>query len=141
MPNVREILAARREELVSKLQPLMEQVRELRETLTTKQNEASKVTLEIQQINSALQAVEETETRARPTIKEAVLEVLKDHADGMTALEILDEINARFFAGRITRTSLSPQLSRLKDDDKKIELRGNTWFLLPPQPNLFVRRL
>jgi hypothetical protein len=64
--------------------------------------------------------------------------VLKDHEnDGMTAMEILAEINTRYFGGRIVRPSLSPQLSRLKDRDRKIELRGNRWFPLPSEPTLF----
>jgi hypothetical protein len=66
--------------------------------------------------------------------------VLKDHPDGMTALEILHEINTRYFAGRIERTSLSPQLSRLKDRDGKIVLKGNRWLLLPEAPQLFDDR-
>lgn len=69
---------------------------------------------------------------------EAVLEVLKLNPEGMTALEILAEINRRYFDGKIVRTSLSPQLSRLKDRDHKIVLRGNRWYSLAEQPTLFT---
>lgn len=89
----------------------------------------------------ALLAVDKAEANTnKPKIMEAVLEVLRDREDGMTALEILAEINTRYFGGRIARSSLSPQLSRLKDKHGKIDLRGNKWFLLPQQPTLFVDR-
>src|SRR3954453_15840797 len=41
---------------------------------------------------------------------------------------ILDEINARFFSGRIERTSFSPELSRLKQEHK-VTRRGEIWDL------------
>ncbi|KGJ65713.1 hypothetical protein BJA5080_08307 [Bradyrhizobium diazoefficiens SEMIA 5080] len=71
---------------------------------------------------------------------EAVLEVLNHKPNGMTALEILDEINAKYFGGTIVRTSLSPQLSRLKNRDGKLELRGDRWYRLPEEPELFSDR-
>jgi hypothetical protein len=72
---------------------------------------------------------------------QAVLAVLEHKPNGMTALEILDEINAKYFNGTIVRTSLSPQLSRLKNRYEKIELRGNRWYRLPEEPMLFNRRV
>jgi len=97
---------------------------------------------EAKQIQFLLGKLEEAVAQsAEPTIKEAVLEALAQRPEGMTALEILDEINKRYFDGKIVRTSLSPQLSRLKNDDKKVTLRGNRWHLIPEQPSLFVRRV
>jgi hypothetical protein len=106
-----------------------------------KQAELSRWNAELDQIQSALRAIEQTEVKGNLTIMQAVLEVLKDHPNGMTAMEILAAINTRYFAGSIARTSLSPQLSRLKDRDVKIELKGNKWFLLPEEPLLFDRRI
>jgi hypothetical protein len=77
---------------------------------------------------------------AKPTIMHAVLIVLREARNGMTALEILDEINSRYFEGKILRTSLSPQLSRLKDRDRKIILRGNRWYLTDEEPPLFASK-
>lgn len=68
---------------------------------------------------------------------EAILAVLDHKPNGMTAQEILEELNEKYFGGRLMRTSLSPQLSRLKDRDGKIELRGDRWMKLPAQPSLF----
>lgn len=61
------------------------------------------------------------------TIKDAVIEVLKERDRGMTALEILAAINFKFETD-YPRTSLSPQLSRLKTDGK-IERDGTVWKL------------
>jgi chromosome segregation ATPase len=140
MSTARDLLLNRRSEISGKVTPLVTDIARLRETLAAKQNELAAWNAELDQIHSALRAIEETETRSQLTIKQAVIEVLRDHLDGMTALDVLAEINTRYFGGRIARTSLSPQLSRLKDNDGKIELRGNKWFLLPQQPSLFVER-
>ena len=77
----------------------------------------------------------------RITIKEAILATLDHKPDGLTALEILDELNAKYFNGGLARTSLSPQLSRLKERDRKITLQGDHWIKLPTQPTLFNRRV
>ncbi|MBN8990668.1 MAG: hypothetical protein J0H42_20690 [Rhizobiales bacterium] len=61
------------------------------------------------------------------TIKDAVLDVLKAKGAGMTALEILAAINLKFSTD-YPRTSLSPQLSRLKADGK-IDREGIVWSL------------
>jgi hypothetical protein len=73
--------------------------------------------------------------RKRPvrTIKDAIVSVLADKRSGMTALEILDELADRFDM-RIQRTSLSPQLSRLKDEGKVGRL-GMIWSLITTETN------
>jgi len=64
------------------------------------------------------------------TIKEAVLDILKPGPKGMTALEILAEINRRYGAD-YPRTSLSPQLSRLKVQGL-IKRKGTVWRRVKP---------
>lgn len=64
------------------------------------------------------------------TLKDMVVSVLSDHKSGADALKILDLIKSKFGID-VKRESLSPQLSRLKNDDKLLELRGSDWFLLP----------
>jgi hypothetical protein len=139
MSKLRNLLLDERSEILRKAEPLTADIARLREMLTQKQAELAEWNGMLEQINSALKAVDETEARTnKPSIMEAVLEVLKDHeVDGMTAMEILAEINTRYFGGKLLRSSLSPQLSRLKDRYKKIELRGNRWFPLPSEPTLF----
>lgn len=61
------------------------------------------------------------------TMKEAALTVLQGAGRAMTALEILAGINEKY-AVDFERSSLSPQLSRLKDDGL-IESDGTAWSL------------
>ncbi len=63
----------------------------------------------------------------RPTIKEGIIQLLEEvYPMGLTALEILDRLNRRWWRGGLKRTSLSPQITRLKKDKKVVSERG-TW--------------
>ena len=84
---------------------------------------------------TVFQSVKTKETKNKPlkdvplpnmTIKQMVMQVLKDKPKGLNAHEILVEINWNFDR-HLVRTSLSPQLSRLKDDGK-IVARNKLWF-------------
>jgi hypothetical protein len=86
---------------------------------------------ELQVAKAALDGQEPAAASAQsssPTIKEMALYVLRTEAakEGMTSHQILAGIKQEF--GRdIDRTSLSPQLSRLKTDEE-IGLIGEKWF-------------
>jgi len=61
----------------------------------------------------------------RPTIKEGIVQLLEEvYPMGLTALEILDRLNRRWWRGELKRTSLSPQITRLKNDGKVENERG-----------------
>jgi hypothetical protein len=64
------------------------------------------------------------------TIKEAIMRVLPEYPDGLLALDLLGKINERFDL-QLVRTSLSPQLTRLKRE-RKITNRGSAWLALKP---------
>lgn len=65
------------------------------------------------------------------TFKQLVIKALMEHfVNGATAIELLDFFK-REWGREVLRTSLSPQLSRLKNDNL-IELRGKTWHLSKP---------
>lgn len=64
------------------------------------------------------------------TLKDMVINVLREFKTGADALKILELIKEKYGID-VKRESLSPQLSRLKNDDKLLELRGSDWFLLP----------
>ncbi|WP_187147997.1 hypothetical protein [Nitrobacter winogradskyi] len=134
------MLLEEREALLKVYRPLETDIKAMRFEMYEKQQRLAELASDIEKINLALKAVEDADKRPQITIMEAVVEVLKDRPEGLTALEILAEINTRYFGDRIIRSSLSPQLSRLKDRDHKIGLRGKKWFLLPQQPSLFVER-
>jgi DNA repair exonuclease SbcCD ATPase subunit len=139
MASVRDMLIARQEELVAKMEPLFPETARLRRELIDAEALITEIQDELRQIVALLKKLDEESTKKRPpTIMEAVLEILRHKPNGMTAREILGELNAKYFDGKIARHSLSPQLSRLKDRDKKLELRGDRWFLLPEEPSLFA---
>jgi hypothetical protein len=136
------MLLSRKADLVGQLPAMSAKFRELRESLIEIEAQFKAIQNELEAIDEALKKLAKPEATSGPiTIMQAVLEVLNHKPNGMTALEILDEINATYFKGTIVRTSLSPQLSRLKNRDKKIELRGNRWYRLPQEPTLFNRRV
>ena len=63
------------------------------------------------------------------TIKDAILDVLAVAPQGLTSNELLTALNDRFFEGTLVRTSMSPQIARLKNKDHKIRQRGDRYFL------------
>jgi hypothetical protein len=142
MSGVKEILEQQRGRLETKVATLAKTAQEQHKSWMASEEALNAATQELERVVLLLAALDKAIAKsAKPTIIQAVLEVLKRRPDGMTALEILAEINARYFEGKIARTSLSPQLSRLKDRDGKIDLRGERWFIAPEQPSLFKRRI
>ena len=142
MSTTRDMLLSRRGELDTQLAEMESEFEELRGALIKFQGRLNTIRKELATIDEALKKLEEpVATEGHITIMQAVMEVLNHKPNGMTALEILDQINAAYFNGTIVRTSLSPQLSRLKNRDKKIELRGNRWYALPKETTLFNRRV
>jgi transposase len=63
-----------------------------------------------------------------PTIKDMVRQILRGRPDGLRAKELLKEIQERFGV-TIERTSLSPQLSRLRESEE-ITLENSRWYSL-----------
>jgi predicted transcriptional regulator len=139
MSNVRELLEARRAAIDAEMEPLYKEHILRREKLLEIEQQLMKLQQERLQVEQLLKSVSEP-SKPRITIMEAILETLSHKPQGMTAQEILTDLNANYFAGKLARHSLSPQLSRLKDRDRKIELQGDRWIRLPDQPSLFTRR-
>ena len=139
MSNVRDLLEARRTAIDAAMQPLYQEHELRREKLIETETQLLKLRDERAEIEKLLKSMGDQQA-PRITIMEAVMATLDHKPEGMTAQEILAEINAKYFGGKLVRHSLSPQLSRLKDREKKIELRGDRWIKLPEQPSLFVRR-
>ena len=137
MTDARQLLTARREAIESDLTKLVEEYETQRASLVDIETRIRTLRREREEIDEFLS---KREHKARPTIMEAILATLDHKPDGLTALEILDELNAKYFNGELARTSLSPQLSRLKERDRKITLQGDRWIKLPTQPSLFPRR-
>lgn len=145
MNQIRDILLEQRSKLSADLEPAQQRCLELEKELETRRIQIRNLQEAIRQIDAAMAAIKSEQARqsnpVRPTIIEAVLAVLERAPDGMTARQIMIEINTRNLLGEpLMRHSLSPQLSRLKNRDGRIELRGNRWFRLPDEPTLFVSK-
>lgn len=88
--------------------------------------------LELRELQVAKAALEGQPTAATSpsgaalTIKDMARQVLDGQPNGLNSSGILDGIK-KLFDRDVERTSLSPQLSRLKDD-KELVLNGEVWF-------------
>src|SRR5215212_5471848 len=142
MPGLREYLQRRRGEIRAESERLAQQRDKLQNQLHVLRARLDELDRESTELDQAAEAVG-VEPNAQPalalppaverhslpcTIKEAVLHVLTDAPGGMNSQAILDQINKRFFSGRIERTSFSPELSRLKSEHK-VRRRGELWEL------------
>ena len=124
MTTLRDFLAQREEEIKGQLKKLREEL------------------VEIKKAKSALSAGpsiggesgSDSESTRKTTIKDMIREVMAapDAAQGVAAGSILDKIEA-YFNTSIERTSLSPQLSRLRDQGELVLIDGK-WF--PSEPRL-----
>ena len=93
---------------------------------------------ELKELKSARAAIEEAipnatdkvKPKGGPTIKEMILSVLENRSDGATPLQIIEYI-AEQYDIEIVRSSLSPQLSRLKADGKLDLDENNGIWVLP----------
>jgi hypothetical protein len=110
MTVLRQFLSRREAEILEQIKGLEEELAEIRTTWSALQAEGVPAP-----------------KRATPTIKEMIRRILRGRPDGLTASEILLEMEVRF-STVVERTSLSPQLSRLKEADEVI-LKGGRWFL------------
>jgi hypothetical protein len=112
LETLTEFIARRRQEIAVAEEALKEQLR----ALATERLRLAR-------------AIVGTKKRRQPrgAIKRAVLELLEQNPDGMDALTILVTINYRL-GSHFERTSLSPQLSRLKEDGF-VSLNRKIWKL------------
>jgi predicted transcriptional regulator len=136
--TTRELLEARQKALSAKFDELFVRYKPAMEIVQEITNELAATAKEIEEVNRAIKSLDDEQAKGtRIKIMDAVLETLSRNPLGMTAKEILAELNSKYYGGTLMRHSLSPQLSRLKDRDKKIEFRNERWIRLPDQPNLF----
>lgn len=131
MSNLREFLQTRERELTAQILPIRKEIAQMQETLASLEEELA----EIQKSAEAIGMVNGVRTQRAAkaptkegTIKDYAVQVLADAPNGLVALDILARINERFGTD-YPRTSLSPQLSRLKNEGR-IARRGVVWFLV-----------
>jgi hypothetical protein len=126
MSKIRDLLSDRARTLRNARTRLLSELREIDDemvevSLALAAVERKKVSLPIAQTEHIVDDLADQDL----TIKDMVLEVLGPIAEGAEALTILQFIKDRF-GKEIERTSLSPQLSRLKRDGL-LDLDGKLW--------------
>jgi hypothetical protein len=118
MPTLREFIADRRTEVQAQIKALRAEMAELDTALRALDDVAHKG-------RGPDTRERGSENSGKKTLKEMALEVLREHPTGLDANAIRDAINARFDVG-LTRESLSPQLSRLGQEEKLVRA-GYIW--------------
>lgn len=79
---------------------------------------------------------EKNDLTKTPTIKQRVTQALREqYPDGAHYSNILEYINTKWPHAKVERTSLSPQLTRLRKNDKVIDLdeKKKIWYLVENQ--------
>lgn len=148
--SLADFISKRLAELVAREEPLRQELDEIVREIAQLRRAADAADISVQGFpagseNNVSMTIEYSR-RSIPerTIKDAVVEVLRSKPSGMTALEILAAIKERFSTD-YPRTSLSPQLSRLRADGRIERAGGNVWRLTsrlinyveaPQQPDL-----
>jgi hypothetical protein len=136
-----EFIARRRLEIEEEISPLQEKLTALRHEREQLKKAAIAAGLETKSLAEPDKPRRKLQTG---TIKEAVIAILAETGDGLNASDLLVKLNERN-SSTLIRSSLSPQLSRLKQDGY-ILLTGRIWHLPsqkiePPDNNLFAGEL
>lgn len=144
--TVRDFLVARRAEIDVEIGPLVARERELLQSLSEARAQidhlfrerdevvkaASALGLEFPRAVTREQAPESTVAiPERLSLQAMALKVIEDVPDGLSARDVLSRLNRRFNVS-FPRTSLSPQLSRLKRA-RRVVLRGGLWTAARPR--------
>lgn len=119
MNGIRSYITQRRREILSQIEALNAELSELNAAEDAVKTTANERVLDLEE------STDSTTIGSRLTIKEMVLEVLGVLPAGADANKILRLINQRYDR-HIARTSLSPQLSRLRQEGY-VRLDGSTW--------------
>ena len=100
--------------------------KEIREQMRVLRSEIDELKAVRKSLEPSLIASEKPSSPAGPTIKEMVKTVLAAAPNGLAAQAILQEVEFQYQA-KIERTSLSPQLSRLRQEGDVV-LQEGLWF-------------
>jgi hypothetical protein len=128
LESLAEFIARRRQEIAATEEVLKEQLHVLlQERLRLLRAEHAIIGTPVQTPYVPRQVKERRQPRG--AIKRAILKTLENAPEGMDALTIVFTINCRA-GSNFARTSVSPQLSRLKKDGFVI-VTGKVWKLAP----------
>ncbi|WP_093151572.1 hypothetical protein [Thalassobaculum litoreum] len=117
MSTLRDFIASRKAEIRQQISALRREIDEL---------ERAEVAIS-EEGGSQSPRTGDAPQPAKGTIKDMILQVLEDQGNGAESAEIIDMIKARFDV-EVPRTSMSPQLSRLKANGL-VGVVGKRWIL------------
>ena len=130
MTDVRDFLEGKLQEARKERAPLEASAIELRRNLAATDARIKLLLKTEADLERALQALGKRERmKTEITIKDAILAVLADAPHGLTSSELVATLNEKYFDGALERTSMSPQLTRLKNKDRKIRSKGDRYVL------------
>jgi hypothetical protein len=129
LKNLERNLVEKIEKLRAELVPLERELANARRALAALAKEEAAASK-----TAATPAAAPPPTPASPyrdlTMKELAIKALKEQfPNGATASQLLDHFVGAWNRGDVVRSSLSPQLSRLKEDGKIQLEKGNIWVL------------
>lgn len=130
MTQLRDFIEKQRRGLQQKAHPIEQRRKALQAELQQLDDQMAVIQREWEELEKAQHAIgkPKPEPHGSITIKDAILLILKDEPRGMEASAILNELNRRWNVS-IERTSFSPQMSRLKNKDRKVIQKGKLYFL------------
>lgn len=144
--TVRDFLVARRAEIDAETGPLVARERELLQSLNDARSQLDRLFAERSEVVKAASALGlefppavtrepsaevALVSQERLSLQAMALKVIEEAPEGLSARDVLSRLNRRFNVS-FPRTSLSPQLSRLKRA-KRVVLRGGLWTAARPR--------
>jgi hypothetical protein len=114
MTTLRDFISTRESDIKAQIKALRAELSDLKTAKSALDSSSSQVESSGQQSGSV-------------TIKDMVRSILKSDSTGLTATDLIIKIKENFDRD-LERTSLSPQLSRMKEDGEVI-VQENSWFL------------
>lgn len=127
--SIRKLLAKRKSEILNNIKVLRRELSEIR---------AMEQALTIQSDDLKNSKNPEFGSNQSLTFQDMIMLILKNTPEGATANELLEMIDRRFNK-KIMRSSISPQLSRLKQKGR-VTLKDGIWTIIsdsPETPDLF----
>lgn len=113
--DIRDLIKKKKQELLHQIKLLKADLIEVRLLEKTLSERTKKFATE-----------QELRKKGNMTFQDMILDVLSEKPEGARATEILFLIEQKFNV-KIERSSISPQLSRLKDKKHKLELVNGLW--------------
>lgn len=123
MTTFEEFTRARYAALLQERALLLTQLRAVQKELGEIEKASKASGLQLVESQAQQGQVEDKVKKSNMTMKEASVEILKKYPEGLPATKILPELN-KMLGANYVRSSLSPQLSRLKKDGTIYDIDG-----------------